>query len=197
MFVAKYSGSNGSPVWSASGGGSGDDFGKAVAVDASGNAVVTGEFLTTATIAGSTLSSPYNPGLTSMFLAKYSAAGAPVWSQAFVPVASYGGASGRGLAVDSAGNIVLTGFVEGAVGFGSQYLGNGSPAIVLAKLSPGGAIVWANAYGGSVGNCGAGVSIGASNNILVTGYFDQTLDFGCGSMSSVCEDDGFVAKLSP
>jgi hypothetical protein len=197
VFVAKYAGSTGSHLWSVRGGGSGDDLGVGVAVDASGNVVVTGQFMGTANIGGSALSSPYNPGLSAMFLAKYSAAGGVVWSQGYVPVASYGSASGGGVAVDGAGNIVLTGYVQGAVGFGSANLGGGSPTIALAKVSGSGGIVWAKAYGSYTGNGGTGVNIGAGNNILVTGYFDQTADFGCGSMTSICQADGFAAKLSP
>jgi hypothetical protein len=198
VFVAKYSGSNGAHMWSVSGGGSGNDRGKAVAVDASGNVVVTGEFIGTASIGGSTLSSPYNPGYNNMFLAKYSATGTPVWSQGFVSYESNGLASGRGLAVDGVGNIVLTGYVEGSVSIGSLLLGGASPSILLAKFSGSGAQLWAKAYGGNgLNDVGQGVSTDASNNILATGYFGDSIDFGCGAMSSACHVDGFAAKLTP
>jgi len=199
VFVAKYAGNTGSHLWSVSGGGSGDDKGRAVAVDASGNVLVTGEFMGTAIIGGITLSAPYNPGLPGMFLAKYSAAGAPVWSQGFAPTDSFGIASGHGVAVDGVGNIVLTGVIEGGAGFGGGlYLGGGEPDVLLAKFSGSGARVWAKAYaGGGLNAGGEGVITDASNNILVTGYFGGPLDFGCGAMSSVCEADGFAVKVSP
>jgi hypothetical protein len=199
IFVAKYSGASGSHLWSASGGGSGSDQGKAVAVDGSGNVVVTGEFCGTATIAGSTLSSTYAPAYPAIFLAKYSAAGAAAWAKAFVPMDSYSMAGGRGVAVDGAGNIVLTGYSQGTVDFGGGHqLSTGSKTVLLAKVSGSGGVSWVTGYGGaSMDNYGEGVSIGVGNNILVTGIFGDPIDFGCGSMTSTSRADGFAAKLSP
>jgi hypothetical protein len=198
IFVAKYAGSTGAHQWSVSGGGTGNEQGRSVAVDASGNVVVTGEFMGTATIGGTALSSPYSPSLTAMFLTKYSASGSPVWSQGFVPTDSYSMATGRGVAVDGAGNIVLTGYIQGTVGFGSLYLTGGSPTIVLAKFSGSGLQLWAKGYGGtSLNDVGQAVSTGASNNILAAGYFGDPINFGCGSMTSACQADGFSVKVSP
>jgi Bacterial Ig domain/Putative binding domain, N-terminal len=117
MFVAKYSGATGNHLWSLSGGGSGYDFGNAIAFDSNGNVVVTGEFYGTANIGGNTLSSPYNTGLPAMFLAKFSSTGTALWSRGFAPSFSGGEASGNGVAVDGAGNIVVTGFVSGDTAF--------------------------------------------------------------------------------
>jgi hypothetical protein len=198
VFVAEYSGSTGAHLWSVSGGGSGNDLGRAVAVDASGNVVITGEYVGTASIAGTTITAPYNPGTSSMFVAKYSSTGTGVWAQRFAPRSSNGVASGRGVAIDSAGNIALTGYVEGSVVFGSVALGMGSPTIMLAKLSGAGSVVWAKGTGGSgLSDIGEGVTVGAGDNILATGHFADPIDFGGGSMTSVCQGDGFIAKLSP
>jgi hypothetical protein len=197
MFVAKYSGATGSHLWSLTGGGSGDDLGNAVAFDLNGNVVVTGEFQGTANIGSNVLSSPYNPGLPALFLAKYSSTGAALWSRGFIPVASFGSASGKGVAVDSTGNIVLTGFVCGAVGFDATYLANGDTDILLAKFSASGNTLWAKSYGALNNDSGSAVSIGAGANILAAGYFAQSANFGCGLMQSTCQDNGFVVKTTP
>jgi hypothetical protein len=133
-----------------------------------------------------------------LFLTKYSSTGSPVWAQGFVPLDTYSMATGRGVAVDGSGNIVLTGYVQGTVGFGSLYLGGGSPTILLAKFSGSGGQLWAKAYGGtSLNDVGQAVSTGAGNNILAAGYFGDPIDFGCGSMTSACKADGFAVKISP
>jgi hypothetical protein len=197
MFVAEYSGANGSHLWSASGGGSGDDRGNATAFDASGNVLVTGYFTGNANIAGNSLSSPYNPGLSAIFLAKYSSAGSGLWVRGFTPVVSFGYGSGNGIAVDSVGNIVLTGNTCGAIGFDGTYLGNGDSDIFLAKLTATGNTVWAKSYGATGNDCGLAVSIGAGNAILVCGYFYQAADFGTGQMQSAANNDGFIFKTTP
>lgn len=197
LFVAKYSGATGAHLWSFSGGGTNDDAGNAVAIDPGGNVVVTGIFGGTANIGGSVLSSPYNPGLPAMFVMKVSSAGTPLWTRAFIPYASFGSASGNGVAVDGAGNIALTGFVCGAVQFDAAYLGNGDQDILLAKLSASGGILWVKSYGSQNNDVGAAVSIGSGSNILATGYFAQTVNFGPGQMQSSCPASGFVVKTTP
>jgi hypothetical protein len=194
IFVAKYSGVNGGHLWSRSGGGTGDDSAKGVAVDAAGNVVVTGEFNGTATIAGASLVASYNTGL---FLVKYTSAGNPVWSRGFSALISYGYGSGRGVAIDSVGNIVVAGVVSGAVGIDGNYLGNGSGDILLAKFAPGGSALWAKSYGDLNNDSGQAVSIGAGDNILATGLDAMSVDFGTGAMASTCWADGFVVKLTP
>src|SRR3989442_12049361 len=93
------------------GGDLGGGAGRAVAVDANGNVLVTGKFSGTIDFGTGPLTSA---GATDIFLAKYSAAGDPIWSKAF------GGAlndSGNGVAVDSGGNVVLIGTASGGAGF--------------------------------------------------------------------------------
>lgn len=199
LFVAKYASTSGSHLWSTSGGGSsGDERGNAVAFDTSGNVVVTGYFTGDATIAGNTLSTPNNtPGLNAIFLAKYSASGSSLWSRSFVPVVSFGYGIGNGVAVDSVGNIVLTGYVCGAVGFDGTYLGNGDADVLLAKFTASGSTIWAKSYGSNGNDAGTSVAIGAGNTILTSGYYYQSADFGAGLLQSSASNDGFVFKTTP
>ena len=196
MFVAKYSGATGNHLWSLSGGGSGYDFGNAIAFDSNGNVVVTGAFYGTANIGGNMLSSPHNPGLPAMFLAKFSSTGTALWSRGFVPYFAGGEASGNGVAVDGVGNIVVTGFVSGITGFDGTYLGMGDADILLAKFSTGGNTLWAWSYGGSMADHGSAVTIGAEGKVLATGYFHTSVDFGGGAMQSASSNDGFVVKTT-
>jgi len=72
IFVAKFSGAEGSHLWSKRFGSTSDDWGRGVAVDGSGNAVVTGSFLGTVDFGGGGLSS--GGGYYDLFVAKFSGA---------------------------------------------------------------------------------------------------------------------------
>lgn len=195
VFAAKYSGVDGRHLWSRSGGGTGEDLGKAVGFDPSGNVAVTGQFDNTANFGGTGMS-PAN-GLTGMFLAKYSEAGTHLWSRGFSSMGHTGSVSPKGLAVDSLGNIVVTGGVSGNAIFDGIYLGYGTPAIMLVKFTTDGSTTWAKFYDGLQTDYGTSVAVGAANNILATGSFSYSVNFGGGLMNSPGGFDGFIAKFTP
>src|SRR5205823_5746104 len=172
------------------GGDLGGGTGRAVAVDHDGNVLVTGKFSGTIDFGTGPLTSA---GSSDIFLAKYSAAGAPLWSQSFG-----GGAGdiGNGVAVDGSGNVVLIGTSGGGVDFGGGHIMANGYAIVVAKFSPAGAYLWSKGVGDSFSNSGNAVAIDPSGNIAVTGAFSGPADFGGGALNSAGVDI-FLAKLSP
>jgi hypothetical protein len=97
----------GAPVWTKRLGGAGHDDGRAIAVDASDNVIVTGSFAAQVNFGGSTLT---DVGQGDMFVAKYAASGAHVWSRRF---GGWDPDTGRGVAVTPA-----TGDVSVVGGFG-------------------------------------------------------------------------------
>ena len=104
--------------------------------------------------------------------------------------------------MDSAGNIALTGTFQNAVDFGGGSItATGSYYnIFVAKLTAAGAQVWSKGFGSLDGtnNYGQGVAFDASSNVVVTGYFQGSIDFGGGSMTSPGSgNDIFVAKYGP
>lgn len=79
--------------------------------------------------------------------------------------------------VDVSGNLITTGtFYSNPLQMGTVTLNNsgssGSDAYV-AKLSPGGAVIWANKIGGPNNESITGVSTDASGNIYVLGYYNS------------------------
>jgi hypothetical protein len=57
---------------------------------------------------------------------------------------------GRAVAVDGSGNVILTGWFEGAVDFGGGLLTSvGDRDIFLAKYDMDGNHIWSRAYGGA------------------------------------------------
>src|SRR5262249_53853511 len=130
IYVAKFSGANGSHVWSRRGGGASTDGAYGIAVDTAGNAVIAGYFFGSSDFGTGSLTSA---GGYDVFLAKYAGTGTPLWS------VRYGGTSTeipRAIAVDTAGDVVVSGYFAGVTNLGSGSLTSaGSNDIFLAKYS--------------------------------------------------------------
>jgi hypothetical protein len=193
-FVAKFSGASGAHVWSKRLGSAGQDEAvMGVAVDGSGNSLVTGHFSNSVDFGGGALASA---GGKDVFLAKYTASGVHVWSKRFGGTL---GDTGNSVAVDGSGNVAVTGNFSGAIDFGGGTLvSSGTQDLFLAKLSATGGHLWSKRLGGaSQFDAGNAVAVDGSDNILLTGYFAGPADFGLGAMNSAGAWDVFVAKYSP
>ena len=198
VLVAKYSAA-GAHRWSlCTQGTNGGATGYAVAVDGSGNVVVTGGFIGTQDFGGGPLTSA---GGFDVFVAKYAPTGAHLWSRRFgspTITDSFEREAGLGVAVDSSGNIAVTGRFYQTIDFGGgPLISAGAPDIFLVKFSGAGAHSWSKRFGG-VANAEAGkaVTIDGSGNVVVTGSFNGTVDFGQGPLTS-SNLDIFVAKYDP
>ena len=196
MFVAKYSGATGAYLWARQGGGSGDDEAAAVAVDGTGNVVVTGHFRNTADFSGRSLTSA---GIDDVFVAKYSASGASLWAKSFGDADEQ---QGSAVGVDRDGNIVLAGNFSGSIDLGGGPLYNlAGGDIFLAKLSASGAPVWSFRFG-NAGDANPelakGLAVDGSGNVVLTGQILPSLNFGSGVLWNLTStNDVFIAKFSP
>ncbi len=190
VFLVKYSPS-GQHLWSQRFGGSGNDTGMAVATDGTGNVFVTGSFEGSVNFGGGSLTSS---GQRDIFVAKYSATGQHLWSKKF---GSTGDEVGYGLAVDSLGDVVLSGKFQNSVNFGGTALTSaGGDDIFLVKLSGStGGHVWSKRFGSTSGDISLGVDVDGNGNVVMTGYFTGSVDFGGGVLSG-SGLDVFVAKYS-
>jgi len=191
VFVAKFS-SSGSYQWTKQFGGTGPDEGVEVAVDVSGNVLATGVFFGTVNMGGGNLVSAGNEEI---FLVKYNASGVHQWSQRF---GSTDSDVGFGVVTDGVGSVFVTGFFRGTVNFGGGALVSaGNEDIYLAKYDAGGAHLWSKAFGSSNGEIGHAVAMDPLGNVLFTGYFNQTVDFGGGNLVSAGSDEIVVARYAP
>jgi hypothetical protein len=193
-FLAKYT-TNGAHVWSRRVGGASLDTVTGVGVDASGNPTIVGYFQGTASFGGANLTSA---GSGDVVVARYTSAGAHQWS------ARYGDAGDQrayAAAVDGAGNVAITGYFAGSIGFGGPTFTNvGGADIFLVKLSATGGHLWSKAFGatGNYGEVGEGVAFDGAGNVLLTGEVIEPTNFGGGVVTpSVVTYDAFVAKYSP
>jgi hypothetical protein len=179
-------------LWSRSFGDTYYDEGHAVATDASGNVFVTGKFYGTVNFGGADLT-----GYDDVFLAKYDAAGNHVWSKRFGDIITFDG--GRGLALDASGNVIMVGYFAGTVNFGGADLvsAGGSYDIFLAKFDASGNHLWSRRFGDVSWEDGSSVAVDGAGNVIMTGYFNGTVNFGGGNLVSAGGSDVVLAKYDP
>ncbi len=191
-FVAKYSAA-GAHVWSKRFGNVSDDVAYGVAVDAAGNTLVTGFFTNNADFGGGTLYSQYYDQ--DVFVAKYSPAGAHLWSRNFWSTSTD---IAQAVAVDANGDVAVTGFFTGAIDAGLGMLRARRDDIFVAKLGGGdGHAIWAKGFGGIDVDRATGVAFDHSGNVLVTGLmYNDSVDFGGGPLTTGYDQDGFLVKLT-
>ncbi len=218
-FVAVVNGSGSGLVYSTYLGGSAADTGQGIAVDAVGNAYVTGftysaDFTTTSgafqTICSSIVPGPpQSCAFTDVFITKLDPTGtALVYS-------TYLGGSGLNrafsVAVDSSGNAYVTGDTKSSsfptTPGAPQTVNNGLADAFVTKLNPAGSsLVYSTYLGGSRIDGGVGIAVDSSGSAYVTGLTQSAnfplqtpvqASFGGGTCSGSPCPDAFVAKLDP
>jgi hypothetical protein len=205
IYVASYTPS-GAYRWAFRMGGAGGWYseGRSIAVDASGNIVVSGSFVGT---------TDFDPGTGTAnligpadFVARYTPLGGYLW--AFQLRGPYF----RSVAIDGNGNIVVTGYFHETVDFNpgsgkasltptkTSARGSYSDDIFLAKYSSTGSYLWAFRVGSTGLDGGIDLGIDAGNNVYLTGYFGATVDFNpstaTANLTSAGAGDIFVARYS-
>lgn len=170
VFIAKYD-SNGNCLWVQSAGGAGADIGNGIAVDNSGNVVVTGEFAGTAVFGSSSLSSMN--GSVDVFTTKLSAGGNFQW-------AKKGSAhlNDRGIDVtcDATGNIYITGQFSDTITFDQVHLNNMLNAIFVVKYDAAGNEQWFRKIGAGAMNIANSITSDGTS-IYLAGDFQGTITF--------------------
>jgi hypothetical protein len=103
-----------------------------------------------------------------------------------------------GVAVDASGNVVVTGVFRDTVDFGGGPLTSaGIGDVFVAKYSASdGSHLWSRGFGSTSSAAGLGVAVDANGDVVVTGVFSDTVDFGGGPLTSAGIGDVFVAKYS-
>src|SRR5438552_2046982 len=163
-------------------GGMGTDAGRAIAVDPSGNAYVTGETLSSnfPTIAGA-FDSSFNGGgvFGDAFVTKVNPTGSGLVYSTYL--GGIGDDQGLGIAVDGSGNAYVTGrtsstdFPVTRGAFQTSY-GGGTDDVFVTKLnSTGSALLYSTYLGGSAQDIGNGIAVDTSGSAYVTGVTSSGL----------------------
>lgn len=177
MYVAHFD-SAGNALWANKATGDYDDYAYDVAIDKSGNSVVTGYF--SSSVITFDTSSFNLIGYEDAYIAKYSSTGALLW------VKTFGGSdydNSNGIAIDNQNNIYITGeYYSPSLDFGNSTLslGNAYSSAFTAKFDSLGNNKWAQ--GSSANNLytmGIRIDVDKQNNVYSIGNFcAKQVDFG-------------------
>jgi uncharacterized delta-60 repeat protein len=147
VLITKYN-TSGTIQWQRTLGGSAFDYGTSIAVDSSGNVYVAGYAY-----------SPSGGAQPDVLITKYDTSGTIQWQR------TLGGSGydfGYGIAVDSSGNVYITGYTD------SQ--GSGGADVLIAKYNTSGTIQWQRTLGGANTDVGVDIAVDSSGNSYITGY---------------------------
>lgn len=187
VILAKFN-SSGTFTWQKRYGGPLIDAANGCAVDSNGDVFVTGYFTGTSDYGGGNMTSAGNYDI---FLAKYSGVnGTNIWQQRFGT--STAGEIAYCICVDSSGNVYIGGYAPSAIDFGAGPV-SGSGSAFIAGFSTSGTLLWAKHTGGSVAR---GIAADVSGNVVITGEFTGTTDFGGGGVTAVGGLDIYLSKYS-
>ncbi|MDS4032118.1 MAG: IPTL-CTERM sorting domain-containing protein [Candidatus Contendobacter sp.] len=208
-FVAKVNPAGTALVYAGYIGGAGSDVGRGIAVDAAGNAYVTGNTLSTeASFPVSGGPDLTHNGNSDAFVAKVNAAGTALVYAGYIGGAS--GDFGQGIALDSTNNAYVTGYTTSTeatfpvtVGPDLTYNDSGgfnTDAFVTKVNAAGTALIYAGYVGGAGIDQGLGIAVDGANNAYLTGYTNSTqTSFPVTVGPDLTHNggfDAFVAKVS-
>ena len=203
IFVTKLN-ADGSYGWTATLGGSGDDAGRAIGIDASGHVYVAGLFHDTVDFDPTTgVALQAANGVTAgAFLLKLNGDGSYAWVRT---ISGSSDAWAAGVALDASGNVYISGAFTSAMDFGA-----GNPADVhspvggsdafVTKLDTNGGYQWSRTFGGAANDEAVGVATTAEGGLYLAGYFNGTVDFdptaAVNELTSAGSADAYLTKLA-
>ena len=212
-FITKINDAGTDLIYSTYLGGTGDDLGFDIAMDDAGNAYVTGQ-------AGTdfpTTPGAFNTNGFGIFATKLSSDGTKLVYSTFL---GSSGNAGRGIAIDTAGDAYITGYVDTSYGTtpnfpivnpipnsgGGGHIGFLAQDAFITKLNPSGSdVVYSSLMGGNRSTWGFGIAVDSNGNVYVTGQTISESGFPLvnalqpvygGAGGQVNSDDAFVAKIS-
>lgn len=118
-----------------------------------------------------------------------------MWSRTF---GNTGDDQGQAVAIDGADNVVMAGWFSLSTDFGGGMLTSaGNADVIVAKYDAAGNHLWSRRFGGTGADEAYEVAVDGAGNVLVTGLFAGTVDFGGGNLVAAGSSDVFLLKLDP
>lgn len=187
------------------GGSGGDEFGRAIAVDGSGNAYVVGKTNSTDFPVENAAQPVYGGGPSDAFVAKINTNAVGAASLVYSTfLGGNGFDSGNAIAVDQVGNAYAAGAAECCFPTTSDafqpFIGNGYFHVFLVKFGPLGSVVYSTLIGGSKLDVARSISVDQSGNAYVVGE-TASADFPTSAQPFQATNRGtlnaFLTKLDP
>lgn len=201
IFISKVDAA-GNFVWAKRIGGTASDYGFALTLDKFSNVYVSGYFKGLADFDPGANTVNLTPtGSFDVFITKFDAAGNFAWAKKFDGASDE---SCTSIKVDEFGNIYTVGSFNSATDFdpGANTVTLtplGSTDIFISKLDASGNFVWVKQMGGAGLDAGKFITVDATGNVYVSGYFLGTSDFdpsnNTANLVSAGVEDIFVSKL--
>jgi hypothetical protein len=163
-----------------------------------GDVIVTGTWKGAITFGGTVLEQ--GSGGPGCFVARLDQDGNPRWAVGFPTTDLAHSITPAGIAADASGNLFVTGSFTGTADFGGTPLTDaGKGDVFLVKLDKDGKVLWSRRYGDASIQSGSGVAVGPDGNVVLTGSFYSSLDFGLETplTGSTMFEQAFVVKLTP
>jgi len=173
VYLAKFN-SAGVHQWSKHFGDASSQYGVSVAVWSTSAVVLAGDFYGTVNFGGDDLTSDT---LTDVYFAVFSlTSGAHVYSDSFGDAADQ---NLGGMTVSESGEIYLIGSNYGTIHFDQDLVSNGDADIFVARYNlVSDAWVWSAGFGDAGTQYGTKIEIDANDNVIFTGRFNGTVNFG-------------------
>jgi hypothetical protein len=174
--------------------GEADTFPTAMAVDPRGGMLLAGSFGGSLDLGAGPISAGA-PDVDATFVVRLDSNGRAQWSRALA------GARVASLAVDRAGEALLTGSFTGTIDLGGGRLSSaGGADVLVAGLARGdGRTLWTARHGDAADQRGVAVAAGPGRRAWLSGGFAGTLDLGCGGdgyLTSGSDRDLFLAEIT-
>jgi hypothetical protein len=179
IYISKLDAS-GNFIWARRMGGVNLDQAYSIALDASQNLYINGDFDGTVDFdPGMGTQNLTANGATDIFVSKFDSSGSFIWAK------NIGGTLAdevRSLTVGTSGNVYITGIFYSTVDFDpgtgiSNLTSTGAGDIFISKLDASGGFIWAKNMGGAGNDFGNSVAVDNVENVYTTGYFTGIADF--------------------
>ena len=203
VFLCKYS-PDGTLVWTFTFGGTDWDWGQDVATDSQGDVYITGNFKGAPKFGGGQISEErISYGLSDAYLSKITSDGKFLW------VRNWGSGNhenGRNVEVDSHDNIYVVGAISSPhvdcdPGAGVNTIStNGGQDPYISKFDKNGKYLWTKSWGGYSNDAAIDLALDQSDNLYITGFFQEDVDFnpgeGVNKLVSNGSYDAYLLKLN-
>lgn len=197
MYLAKYD-KDGKCLWAKPLGSSSyqSQFeGVSLAIDASGNVVVAGNFHGDAHLDTAAITAK---GVADLFVAKFTPSGSLLWKQ--TAGGPTGAVNARSVALGKGGRILICGYITNNAQFDKTTIIQsplGFSDVFLASYSAKGQFEWVKQGTGHGPKVGVSVATDEEGNSYITGDFKDTLDFGGVKLSGEGKQIFYAASYSP